>query len=180
MELNDKICYLFVTCFSIYKVRGGKRNACSPSLELLDASGWPPFSALALSSSRRWHLGSLPASQICCIAVPSRLWSRVTVQASRASQKSSLTDDCNTYLTLSFRNEPGNWARERKELMWIPKPNAQQLTWDKQVAKSGPSLVENFPQLTIDIAWLIYFSGQETSSILHPHSKNGDSNKGTF
>lgn len=26
MKLNDKICYLFVTCFSIYKVRGQKKE----------------------------------------------------------------------------------------------------------------------------------------------------------
>lgn len=33
MELNDKICYLFVTCFNIYKVRGRKRECILPLSE---------------------------------------------------------------------------------------------------------------------------------------------------
>lgn len=83
-------------------------------------AGWPPLPALALSSSRRWHLGSLPASQICCIAVLSRLRSRVTVQTSNASQIAASQMTVTLNLTLSCR-ESGELSKGEKGAYLNPK-----------------------------------------------------------
>lgn len=112
--------------FCILKVRGrsgvrGDRFLLSPKLS--EVSDWPPFSALALSSSGQEHLGSLLASRIYCPAVPSGHWSSVTVQTSRASTECSHWADCIAYLTLRFRASLGIWAREREKAYVRSSPN---------------------------------------------------------
>lgn len=115
--------------------------------------------------------GLSPASHsltlICCTAVPSRHPSSVTVQMSRASKEGSHSDNCNTYLTLTFRERLGIGQGRERRLISIPKLNAQQLAWEKWIAENGPGLIENFPKVTFDRALFIIFFLAKGPALYH-------------
>lgn len=159
--------------FCILKVRGrsgvrGDRFLLSPKLS--EVSDWPPFSALALSSSGQEHLGSLLASRIYCPAVPSGHWSSVTVQTSRASTECSHWADCIAYLTLRFRASLGIWARKREKAYVHPQIEGSTAGLRKMSCRKPKFFRENFPKVTFDIALFVYFlPGQRANSILCPN-----------